>query len=275
MRTVSFFLLGLTACSSPDRAPAAAPAPPPAAAALASATELRYSVLTADRVVGGEVVRRAADGTVTSQYHFNDRGRGPELTTRLWACRDGLPWRMEVRGVDYYKVPVQEDFAREGDRVRWKNSSEDGSATVAGPAFYLPLDGGPEAETALARALLASRDRKVALLPSGEARIAELGRTEVTRGAERKTIILFAISGVSFDPSIVWLEADGTLFANLGEWGGTTREGWEKSAPAVREHQRRLARARLQEMAKRLTHRPSGPIAFQNVGVFDARARRI
>jgi hypothetical protein len=81
-------------------------------------------------------VRREGEEEVW-RFTFNDRGRGPDLTTRLTLDEAGLPVSVETTGHDYLKAPVEETFALEGGRARWRGPNESGERTVDAPAFYL------------------------------------------------------------------------------------------------------------------------------------------
>lgn len=66
---------------------------------------------------------------VACSFHFNDRGRGPELDATVRLGDHGRPVHLEVSGVDYLKSSVQVRFSAFQDdgepvRARWENVPE-------------------------------------------------------------------------------------------------------------------------------------------------------
>src|SRR5689334_5677124 len=94
------------------------PEPQTNAAPKASATR-RYTVLMSTNKAGTQVVSTSGD-TVTVDYEFNDRGRGPKTHTVMRLGANDVPLSMETTGNDYYKVAVEERFSTDGAIARWK-----------------------------------------------------------------------------------------------------------------------------------------------------------
>src|SRR5690348_1771397 len=84
-----------------------------AKAAPQSAAEQRYKVLTFGKPSGSEVCRAIAATETVCNFEYNDRGRGPKLHQALTVDADGLPVKLTITGVDYFKVPVEETFTRD------------------------------------------------------------------------------------------------------------------------------------------------------------------
>src|SRR5688572_17152975 len=109
-RTPALLLtLLVAACGGPTSMVTPAPVEP--APALVEPTKpaartLRYSVVTAGRVVGGGETTLEPDGLRRSRYSYNDRGRGPDLTTTLRLDAQGFPVEAHTSGVNYWKAPV-------------------------------------------------------------------------------------------------------------------------------------------------------------------------
>ena len=246
-----------------------------ALALSASSAPVRHSVVTAGRVQGSQVVTTAPDGERVVEFEFNDRGRGPKLTTRIRLGADGLPVSVETAGVDYFKTPVEEHFRLESGRAVWNSSSERGERAVAGPTVYLGLYSPPEEGAILARALLAAPGNRLPILPVGEASIRRLGELEVSAGAEKRTVVQYEISGLGLTPSTIWLDRDGSYFANVSSWSSIVREGWEAAIPAMLEADRRASVARTAETARGLRRAPAGPLVFTGANLFDAASATV
>jgi hypothetical protein len=70
----------------------------------------RYSILLAGNKAGVLALWSTPDGARHNFFAFNDRGRGPSLTTRIVVDGKGIPTEIDATGNDYYKGPVDERF---------------------------------------------------------------------------------------------------------------------------------------------------------------------
>ncbi|HEY9421958.1 MAG TPA: amidohydrolase family protein [Thermoanaerobaculia bacterium] len=235
------------------------------------AQEVKYTFLFSGNVAGAAVSRTEPDGTRVYDFEYNDRGRGPKTTTRIRLDERGFPASLETTGHDYWKSPVDERFRREGARATWSNSYEKGAAEVKGPAFYLSLNSAPQETELLARALLASPEGRLALLPSGEARIEKISSAKAKAGERSKDAHLYAISGLDFTPSYVWLDDDRNLFAGIYGWAVLIPEGWEGAVEGLTKVQEEVSTKRYKDLAAKLARKPKGGgLAFRNARLFDA-----
>ncbi|HEY8833030.1 MAG TPA: amidohydrolase family protein, partial [Gemmatimonadaceae bacterium] len=91
----------------------------------------------------------------------------------------------------------------------------------------------------------------------------------------KKTVSLYAISGLGFAPVYLWLDSDRHYFANVSSWSSTIREGWEPGVPAMIEAEESAAAVRFQTLARTLAHRPTGTLVFRNANLFDAEHARM
>src|SRR2546430_8675429 len=146
------------------------------AAACAHQTERRYTMMLGANRAGTQVTR--VDGhRLTVDFEFNDRGRGPKTTSEIRINDRFTPTFEKTIGVDYYKGPVDETFTADATTARWHNKAEDGQR-AATTGFYLSMFGPPEETGLLAKALLATPNHRLPLLPTGEASIEK--STELT-----------------------------------------------------------------------------------------------
>lgn len=231
---------------------------------------VRYLVITAGRTAGEQVVRQPGGGRVEATFEFNDRGRGPKTLSRIELGDGGVPTRVEVTGNDYYKNTITETFSVENGVARWKNESERGEAPAVDRRFYVSLNGPPVEAGLLARALIAAPEHRLALMPAGEVRIRTIGPLEISAEGAKRTVVQYAIEGLSFDPSPIWLDADGTYFANVSSWTTVIREGWQSAIPALLAAQEKAAGAWTEDLARSVRHVPRKGIAFTGASVFDA-----
>jgi hypothetical protein len=215
------------------------------------------------------MTRRQEAGAEVWTFTFNDRGRGPELTTRMVTGEAGVPISVETTGHDYFKVPMEESFHLEAGSARWSSPNESGETTLAEPAFYLGTQSASPDVALLAAALQADEDGRLALLPEGEARLAGTETVAVEAGGERREVTRVAVSGLGFTPQGVWLEPDGSFFAVVSGWFTMIPEGWEGAAEALRALEERADDEWAAELGARLADSPDTPVALTGAAVFD------
>ena len=208
------------------------------------------------------------DGVWTIGYELNDRGRGPKVAVQVALDRRGLPLRVDVSGVDYFKNQVSEHFDWIDGKASWKNPAEQGQRDIGGRAFYLDMDGSPLETGLLARALLAAGGR-LALLPEGEARIEKVATVLAPGPGFSRSVNLYAISGLGLEPSYVWLDDQEGLFAIRDGWLAIVLEGWEGALPSLSRVQDEVGAARDKQLAARLARRPGDRLVIRNARVFD------
>jgi imidazolonepropionase-like amidohydrolase len=229
---------------------------------------IRYTILFNGRNAGSELDTYSAGGRVTSAFEYNDRGRGPKVSAQYVLGPDGSPRRTEVTGVDYLKSPVNEHFSEENGASQWKSTAEDGHAKS--PGFYISING-PFAEQAfLVDAIRKTKDGRLKLLPAGEARVERVADTTAESRGRKLHVTEWAISGLGFEPSPVWVDDEGKFFASPGPWMAVLREGWEDVNQHLYDTQQKAADARYGRLGKKLARHPGKPVAFEHVRVFDS-----
>jgi len=259
-------LLSLALVSLLARADQQGPAASPLPGEVPSSAVL-HSVLMAGNPAGTQATWRSDDGRTHVFFEFSDRGRGPRVMTEITAGPDSIPAALQNTGVDYYKGPVEERFSVVSGKASWKNKAEQGEKP-AGKAFYSSMYGPPEEGAMLARALLASGGR-LPLLPDGEARIERVGARQLEAGGKTVAVTQYAISGLDFSPTYIWLAADQSLFASGGSWFMVIRKGWESARPTIIDAQQESENRRAADLARRLAHRPSGDVVIYGADLFD------
>jgi imidazolonepropionase-like amidohydrolase len=258
-----------------DAAPAADPrAAPPVEKCPAEADRTRvYSFALAGNRAGFQTECVMPDGSRQYIFVYNDRGRGPAIRERVVFDEKGVPTLLEVDGHDYLKSPIAERFSIAGRKAAWKNKVEQGESALPAPAFYWSFSGAPSESALLAKALLASPDRSLPLLPTGRANIEELDTRSIEVGGETRRVTLYAIAGLGFQPVTVWLDEDREMFAAVERWSQLIPEGWESTAPALLAAQDARLSAKRREQSMRLRQAPKGPVVIEHARVFDAEAK--
>ena len=214
----------------------------------------------------------AADGSRMGRESMNLRGQVFELDSSGKAGADGLPSAIAIHGVTP-QGDAAETFTISGGTAVWKSPIDAGSARYSVPAFYVS-QGGPIDTTAwLVEALLAKPDKSLDLLPAGKARAAKLIDLEIGTGAARRTITLWAVTGIGTSPLPIWADASNTFFAVTGgiAW---LPEAYASEQSKIEEVQARAMAAQAPALAKSLVTVPAGPVAFTGVRLFDAEGTR-
>jgi imidazolonepropionase-like amidohydrolase len=239
----------------------------------AAAKTIRYTIRMAGNAAGSEVDTYFPDGHVESAFEFNDRGRGPKTTARYEVRPDGMISRMSVTGNDYLKAPVDEQFTLAKDRAQWKSKAEKGDGKGAG--LYVSLNGTPVEAGLMAKALLQSKSGKMKLYPSGEAKIEKLTDLTLENKGQKVHVTAYGITGLSFTPSIVWVDDDGRFFAAPGKWFSIMPEGWDEVNDQMHAIELKATDERYTRLANTLAQHPGKPVAFEHVNVFDSLGANI
>ncbi len=276
-------LTGLWSQTAPAASPPPAASAVPALPADIPASAERFTFLMMGNQAGQQAVWTASDGTLHLFFQFNDRGRGPKTTSILKLDSNGVPTSETVKGNDYLKSPVDETFTNSGGIAQWKNTAEKGEKKVSSPSYYSPLNGAPSEIALLAHAAL-QNGGKLALLPEGEARVQRVTEIDVEGKGNKKHVTLYAIAGLDFSPTYVWLADEGCktcrffnkdkFFGTVDDWGAIVPEGWEASVPGLLAAQNKIKESRSAKLAVKLAHHPNA-ILFTNVNVFDAESGKV
>ena len=210
---------------------------------------LTYAFVTVGRHAGdGEV--KVDGNTRVGHYTFNDRGRGPDISTVAYLDDAGGFLTFHSVGHDYLKANVDEQLEHEDGQLAWKSTSEKGSAAAG---YYVPLQGELDGDALLAAAIARAPGGRLKLLPAGEAWIEDRAAVDVSGGGTTYHLTRVAIAGVGFSPTLVWLDADGELFAEVSPWSERDprrRRGGDRRPGQARRTRRGRARARPSSRAR-------------------------
>src|SRR5438093_9320281 len=232
----------------------------------ASGNKRTDKILIQGNPAGSQTVERQADGAVRAEYSYNDRGRGDHIIATWKLDGAGVPIEYDSRGNDYMKAPIGEHFEISNGRASWKNRSEKGEQSIAGEAFYLPMNPPPEFFGVLARALLKAPNHKLQLLPAGETTIERAATVTIGNGE----LTEYRITGLGFSPQPIWLDQNGTS-ASVSPWFSVVPDGAESSIPQLRDAQQKTDAAWSERIARALAHAPHDDLVIRNARLFDPR----
>jgi imidazolonepropionase-like amidohydrolase len=215
---------------------------------------------------------QAADGTRYSRESLVLRGQVWELDSTGKPGKDGMPALAEVRGVSP-QGDAAEKFEIVDGKATWKSQVDAGSEPYSAPKFYSTM-GGPIDNTAwFVERILASPDKTLDLLPGGKARAEKLTSIEVGSGANRKTITAWAITGVATSPIPLWADEQGKFFG-FSFFLSWLPEAYASEHVKITEAQTAALATRSPKLAASLPKTPAGAVAFSNVKIYDADAKR-
>ncbi len=181
------------------KAPIAVPQPVACPSGTKSSRDYAFSLM--GNRAGYQTVCLQGDGTRIVHFAFNDRGRGPALTSRIQLDAQGVPVAIATDGNDYLKSPVAERFTRAAGTATWQNKVESGAQAVTGAAFYVSQSGSFEETGLLARALRDAPGGKLPLLPQGAASLQQLTQLKISNGTSPRQVSLYSIEGLGFQPT--------------------------------------------------------------------------
>ncbi len=244
-------------------------------AAAHADTTLRYDWLTQGERSGHMELIIHDSGERSAHFEFNDRGRGPKLDERFSVDASGLLKDFRITGKPYMGAPVDEHFQYTEGNARWHSTLESGEAEGPLRAFYVPGQSTPEMIAALSRALLNAPDRSLPLWPAGKARIEKRDEMTVEHEGASRSIVMYAITGLGFGPTHVWLDTDGELFAASFGWMGLVPQGWGAVLPQIEERQKVAEREAQQRLAAEMIRPLPKALCLTGFRMLDVDAGRM
>ncbi|MGZ8335638.1 MAG: amidohydrolase family protein [Allosphingosinicella sp.] len=259
------------ALASPFAIPAAAQVPPDQLM-TAPADARRFVIVSAAGEHGRSAYWRAPDGTINVRESLLLRGFVFEQDYAMRPGAGGAPQRVEIRGTSP-SGDAAETFEVVDGRARWTSRLDRGESAFDSRSFYLPAGGPYVANAALAEALFRAPDRRLNLLPGGEARLVRLTEVTVGEGAAQRAVTAYAIEGLELEPIPVWMDSDGNFFGMVFALAFLP-EGYADARGQLEAAQEAALAERSPALARRFGQVPAEPVAFTGVRLFDAEAGR-
>jgi hypothetical protein len=234
----------------------------------------RLVVIFQGKVSGEQVVTTTDDGRVLVDFSFRNNGRGPDLHEEMRVDAAGRLVLFRVRGKSTFGAPVDETFEYANGVARWKSLADSGEQRGELSAQYVPVENSLETIAVIARALLRQPEGKLVALPAGQLSIRTVRETTVHSGPREAKVTLYAIFGLDYSPTLLWLHSGEPrgLFAVVYPGAAFIEPGWEDRADDLLKLQQEGEREILRALADSLTHRFDGPILIRSVRVFDTDA---
>lgn len=229
-----------------------------------------WSILSAGGQHGDEKVWTDKDGVRRARMKIVLRGLTYDVDHATTIGADGLPTSMEIRGVTP-SGDAGETFRIESNVARWKTPADAGEAPWRENLIYIPFGGPADVSAVLIGALLKDADGRLDALPGGAARIGDLTTLEVSAKGKKKTLKAKVIEGLSFEPTVVWVDDKGDFFATVG-WLSWLPKGWEGVRQQLIDAETAALAARAPELVAKIAKKPDGAVLFKNVTIFDGAA---
>lgn len=246
---------------------AAGPVPP---AAKTPGEELRYSVFLGLKPSGHVTFRVDPGGEGLLTLEVSDRGRGQKISNEFLLDSAGIPRKIHLTGRDYWQSPVDERFEITGGKAVWSNGAEKGEKTLSHPAFYYTLLGGHQELGILAMALVRAPNHRLDMLPEGETSLERIGSTRLTSKGRTVDLTLYGISGLGHETFYIWMESPNAFFGRYDGFASVVREGWEDALPDLIKAQIEAVAHSTEALARKLSHRPAGPLVIKGARLFNA-----
>ena len=226
---------------------------------------LKYVVQMQFNDAGSHSVWQQSDGTIRSTFEFNDRGRGPEIDSKIELDENGYIVSLENIGKSYMKGTVNESFRMKDGLASWENTAES-YTDVTTRGFYLSYNSVPFETSFLIKAIVSSENGKVNGLPGGTLTASRITSTDLENLG---SVDLYAINGIDFTPTYVWVDSDLKLFATVSGWMTVIRIEYKDQIDNLIEIQRPFEDRFYTDLAKELTKEPSGNLILKNGDVFE------
>ena len=238
-----------------------------------------YVVLFQGKPGGAQTTTVNADGSIAVDFSYRDNGRGPDVKEEIALDRDGALRRHRLTGKSTFGGPIDESYLLDGATARWQSVADRGEAALAAPAWYWPIsESSPEGLALMVRAALKRADRRLPMLPSGEASVTRLVEHTFQAGTRRQAAALYAVTGLDYDPEYIWLTTgkEPRFFAAaVPGYVQVVPAGWEAIATELDRVQLAAQSAQLAALVPKLAHRVPEPILIKNARVFDSEHARL
>jgi hypothetical protein len=230
-----------------------------------------YRVLRQGNVTGQLLRWKNNSNEYGYRFEYNDRGRGPSITTINRVDEKGNIIYQQIKGVDYFKSPVSEIFEVKNKKAYWKNKFENDSAVYNNEA-YANIDGTPGESELLLKMFSNHSSHELSVLPAGKWKVNPLTSFQQKDSNNNLiTVNLVSITGGGSDPIYLWAYPDNRFFASVSEWVSIIEAGFEEQADSLLTIQKKYEAAYFKSLAVNLTEKPSTGIAIHHVTVFEAQ----
>lgn len=229
-----------------------------------------YAVLFGGTQVGELKVARL-NNELNIDYGFSNNGRGSSSVESLRLSDTGLPLAWQIDGKTVFGNAVAESFQAADGSASWQDAAGGGKATFSDESMYVAQNASPYALYIYASALLNSENNTLPALPGGELRIDKIDTVSL-KSANADTPIdasIYAISGISLDPSYIALDSDQQMLAYLSPRFTLLKQDLIAEDQQLRQLAATLNATRFEDIARRASNSFDKPVRINNVRIFE------
>lgn len=230
---------------------------------------MEYNLFFGDNKAGYFKSGMTGDGAYRYEMEYNDRGRGPHLEETIRLNTEGFPESIEILGHNYLKDTVSETFSSSGGKAQWQSTSEQGSAPLMTPAFYIGANSSYGNAELAVRKMLASPDQATDIYPSGKLQISSVSPMSF---GDTLNLKLIEVVGYGFSPTYYWFDTENRFFAAPSSWLTAIRTGFESLSEDLLALQLTREKEYYAKTATELTQIPERTLVISNVNLFDAKS---
>ncbi len=239
-----------------------------------------HTIIMQGREVGKQVVTVLPGGKIKTEFSYRNNGRGPDIFEDITLDANGQFASFSASGKSTFGAPIAETFIRKDGKAVWKSNADAGEVSGKASAIYVPVESSMEASAITVRALLRAPGNKLDALPGGQLAIARMLDANVTRGKQKGAVTLYAVTGVSFEPSYIWMWKTATpstarWFGSVTPWFSAIEKGWESNADQLLKIQMDADAMTHKRLVEKYVKRPVGLTVFRNIRWFDAEAAQM
>jgi hypothetical protein len=229
-----------------------------------------FQIINSGNVKGFDKRWKNPDGSYSSWYQFNDRGRGDSIRATYKEDEKGFVTWMKASGNDYMKNSIFEEFKMEGNRINYTNNAEKEEKQIDAPGYYLGL----KAFVGDIYKAMKKNNNRIKLFPYGEAKLDVLQEHSLKYPGKIKKVRLVAISGFGMTPNYTWLDENFHEFASVSTWNSSILKGYEKNIADLLVIQEKISASYFTNITKKLATK-TGSVVIGQVNLFDAVNARV
>ena len=221
---------------------------------------------------GKTTIVKTGDGRITNESFVHWNNREWSVNSELQLDEDGYIVSQRITGISPFKAPIDESFSYADGVATWSTPGESGTVTTDEAAFYAANEGITfGAAGAFIRKALQNMDGELALFPSGTARVEKVREAVVAAPDGDATLSLYAVYGVGFTPSYLWMDDDLNVAAfDAGGYLSMIPKGWDAAViQDISALQLEEDATYIERLAGSLAHQADGSVIIENVDVVD------
>ena len=172
-------------------------------------------------------------------------------------------------------IIVADSFRVIGKKAYWRNKLENDSALYHNQFYWSQKTTPAEAEVQLSF-LKRTGTHSMNLLPSGRRAYEQTDSAEVSNADGSKTVVyLMRFTGYGDSPYYAWFTADGSFFAEVWDFLGTVKKGFEHNWVGLYQKQKLSETNYFRQLSVKSLIKSDKGYAIANVDVFDAVNKKV